>query len=279
MACLTPIRIRGKKKLPEGGYIVSGFNMVPCGKCVKCLLRRVNDWVIRLQHEDRHFGGGGLFVTLTYDKENCPLSPKGLKTTSKHDIQKFFKRLRKKTGKKIKYYVAAEYGSQTYRPHYHAIIFGATRSEVDTAWGLGSIHIGNVTSDSIAYSLKYISKDKLIPQFLGDDRQREFSLSSTNLGKSYLSDQMVKYHKNNLASYYTKEGGYLAPLPRYYRDRIFTETEKKLIFEGQQQKNLEKYNALVSYYGSHHEYYRIMGEYAREQKRLQKLKNFEHDKL
>lgn len=274
-----PIRIRAKKKLPDGeGYAISGFNMVPCGKCYKCKLRRVNDWVIRLQTEDRQYFGG-LFCTLTYDNENCPITPKKLKTVCKYDLQKFFKRLRKNTGKKIKYYAVAEYGSKTYRPHYHIIFFGVNAEDITNNWHSGHVHVGSVTEDSIAYSLKYILKDSQIPQFEGDDRTPEFRLSSQKIGISYLTRQKIQYHKANLASFYTKEGGYLAPLPRYYRDRIFDESEKKLIFEGMQDKNLTKYNQLIDYYGSHEEYYRIKGEQVRFHQFKHKLLKNESDTL
>lgn len=52
-------------------------------------------------------------------------------TVSKKDIQNFLKRLRKKIDnlnipqneKKIRYYIASEYGPTTLRPHYHGILF------------------------------------------------------------------------------------------------------------------------------------------------------------
>ena len=40
------------------------------------------------------------------------------------DFQKFMKRLRKHAGNNIRYYMGGEYGPTTWRPHFHACIFG-----------------------------------------------------------------------------------------------------------------------------------------------------------
>jgi len=59
------------------------------------------------------------FLTLTYNEENLKSD-----FIVKPDFQKFIKLLRYHTGRNIRYMVSYEYGSQTYRPHMHAIIFG-----------------------------------------------------------------------------------------------------------------------------------------------------------
>lgn len=272
MACITPIRIRAKRK-SDIGYIVSGFQMVPCGKCNKCKLKRVNDWVIRLLAEERT-SYGALFVTLTYAPEHVPLTAKGLMTIRKSDIQKFFKRLRFNTKSKIiKYYVAAEYGSQTFRPHYHAIIYNARADDIDKAWGLGETHFGTVTGDSIGYSLKYISKERQVPRFFGDDRQREFSLSSQNLGRSYLTPEMVEYHKDTLNNYIVKEGGYKAGLPRYYREKIFNQAEKDIINARIQARASVELQQNLSYYGDFATYHQAVFNYIIDQKRILREKH------
>lgn len=45
-------------------------------------------------------------------------------TLRKRDLQLFMKRLRFKFGDGIRFFAAGEYGSNTFRPHYHLIIFG-----------------------------------------------------------------------------------------------------------------------------------------------------------
>lgn len=198
--CTMPIRIRSRRKLKEVGeflYVatdgnwavqdgydyggVSGFQMVPCGKCIDCRNRRAADWALRLMAEERSYNGA-LFVTLTYAPEHANVTPNKLLTVCKRDVQLFIKRLRKAQGSDTvtKYYCAAEYGSRTKRPHYHLIMFGFNPEFIPDAWGLGTVDVSVASGAAVAYSLKYISKGKQIPAFKGDDRTPEFSLSSKN---------------------------------------------------------------------------------------------------
>ena len=148
----------------------------------------------------------------------------------------FMKRLRKfHRGVTLRYYAVGEYGSKTYRPHFHAIIFNLNPDMVERAWRnpdngepLGQVHIGDVTGASVAYTTKYMSKGKLIPVHANDDRIPEYSLMSKKLGSNYLTPQMVEYHQADLTrNYITLEDGHLIALPRYFRDKIYTEEQKR----------------------------------------------------
>lgn len=162
---------------------------VPCGKCPPCLKRRSNQWAFRLQQHEK-VSSSAIFLTLTYDNHSVPITDKGFMTLHKPDFQKFMKRLRKlhPKGKSLKYYAVGEYGSTNYRPHYHAILYNADitvedQSLLEQAWSLdgipiGHIHVGLVSGASIAYTVKYIHKGKLIPVHSNDDRLPEFSLMS-----------------------------------------------------------------------------------------------------
>lgn len=177
-------------------------------------------------------------------------------TLCKRDFQLFIKRLRFNTGvKTIKYYACGEYGSDTWRPHYHAIMYDVTEDSIEKAWGLGHIRIGTVTGASIGYTTKYICKDKRVPLHANDDRIPEFSLMSKNLGKNYVTPQMKKWHIENLASYVVVEGGYQKPLPRYYRDFIFNDDHKLKINAINQQRKNEQFDAQVHQAGSLDAYY------------------------
>lgn len=210
-----------------------------CGKCPYCKKRRVSSWVFRLLEEEK-VSSSSHFVTLTYDTRHIPISKKGRMTLNKKDWQLFMKRLRNTQSEKIRYYMAGEYGTKNYRPHYHAIIFNLQDiNAVQEAWQahepltgkksqIGSIYIGTVSGASIAYTAKYIDKDKQIPAYKGDDRVPEFSLMSNKLGLNYLTPQIVKWHKSDLSRMYcTLQGGIKIAMPKYYRDRIFTEDEKE----------------------------------------------------
>lgn len=113
-----------------------------------------------------------MFVTLTYDDKHLPADG-GL---NKQHFQKFMKRLRKRHGAPIRYFHCGEYGDETKRPHYHAILFGVDFSDkkawsrnaqgdtiyqsdtLDAIWGYGQCRIGSVTFETAAYTARYILK-------------------------------------------------------------------------------------------------------------------------
>lgn len=107
-------------------------------------------------------------------------------TLCKRDLQLFFKRLRKRTHEKIKYYAVGEYGTDNWRPHYHAIIFNAREDIILAAWNdggrtIGKVHFGSVTGASVGYTLKYMMKPCRIPMHARDDRVKEFAIMSKDL--------------------------------------------------------------------------------------------------
>lgn len=234
MKCVTPLIIDTKVPRWVDGELTQKVP-VPCGKCYACANKRVNDWVYRLEWERRR-SFSSYFITLTYNNENVPISKNGYMTCKIDHVQKFLKRLRKhEPDSNIKYYAASEYGSRTYRPHYHLIIFGVENIDnIRKAWTkkgkpIGAVHKGTVTSRSIAYTLKYIQKPSRIPIHKRDDRQKERSLMSKGLGDNYLSEPMKKYHKKNLGSVIIVEREYKMMLPRYYMDKIYDDEEKAAI--------------------------------------------------
>lgn len=231
--CLTPFH---KKSTGE---------VFPCSKCPDCIARRISAWSFRLQQEEKQ-SRSAHFITLTYATENLPFK-NGQQTLQKTDIQKFFKRLRKAHGKKhkpIKYYCAGEYGTRTHRPHYHVAIFNARIDLLQPAWALGSIHYGRVEPASIAYTLKYLSKSRQHKKPIG--KNPEFQLTSKGLGSNYLTTAMIKWHKSDLKQkmYCTLPDNKKISMPRYYKDKIYTDEERKIIsthFQQQQQIAHEKF--------------------------------------
>ena len=155
---------------------------VPCGKCWSCRLSKSRDWAIRCVHESK-MHKRNCFITLTYNDEHLPAD----RSVHKEELQKFFKRLRKRLGHKIRYFACGEYGTKNLRPHYHAIIFGTDfddkklwqqtqngdflyRSDtLEKAWSrngssMGFCTIGDVTFQSAAYVARYCMKKFNNPQ-------------------------------------------------------------------------------------------------------------------
>lgn len=256
--CITPFY---KKEPIRGSYMP-----LPCGKCPPCKKRRTSGWSFRLIKEGER-SNSALFLTLTYDTEYVPITKKGYMTLDLKDLQKFFKRLRKLSNEKIKYYAVGEYGSTKARPHYHVIIFNANKEHIELAWALdnrpiGSYHIGDVSSASIGYTLKYMCKQSKIPLHQNDDRKKEFAVMSKGLGKNYMTKQMINWHKNDLLNrmYVPIEDGKKIAMPRYFKDKIYTEIEKDKINEHMVKIGELEDEKLLQLYGSEYEKDRMQME-------------------
>lgn len=166
---------------------------INCGQCIDCKLQKAREWATRCmleakEHKDNYF------LTLTYDNEHLPITPKidmetgeiipneWVATLYPKDLEKFWKRLRDHWKRKhgvevgIRYYECGEYGEKKDRPHYHAIVFGLPindlkpdhkskrgnmnfiSEEIQKIWGKGIVAVGDVTWESCAYTARYITK-------------------------------------------------------------------------------------------------------------------------
>lgn len=143
---------------------------VPCGRCIGCRLEKSRQWAVRCFHEGQ-MHEEKIFLTLTYDDENLPY----MANLIRRDFQLFMKRIRKKLPN-VRVYYCGEYGENTNRPHYHAILFGwepedkipirglepedlaFTSEQLSKFWGLGLTEFSQVTFESCAYVSRYITK-------------------------------------------------------------------------------------------------------------------------
>jgi len=242
-------------------------NIVPCGKCVKCKRTRQNGWSFRLEQEMKQ-SQTAIMLTLTY--EDQPYSKNGFPTLIKKDLQDFWKRLRKYIKQHelyyteiidheehdiaLKYYACGEYGTNTLRPHYHAILFNLPLALVHNSgliaeqiWKKGHVHIAPSNTHTIFYVTKYISQPSWTPLLESDDRQPQFNTSSQDLGKNYLSPETVRYHVEGLIPYAYKNGKYIINLPRYYKDKIFSSYEKYKIRKQQEYERQINWEEFVNY--------------------------------
>jgi len=223
--CDFPIKVKVSKAAIRWAI---GYQDVPCRKCFKCIRRRTNDWVIRLT-EELKVSSSAFFVTLTYSDENLIYGDLAATLCREH-LKKYIRKVRKKCGKNIKYYACGEYGTKTKRPHYHVILFNASRGAAEYSWSdngemKGHVKIGNVTQSSMAYVAKYINKASY--EFAKNAGvEPEYSVMSKNLGVGYLKKHIVEWHRDDPESrliYVLKGRKY--PLPSYYKKKIFTEEE------------------------------------------------------
>lgn len=245
--CITPVplkmdTIKWKSRKPLSDIKGDTVN-VPCGRCIECRRSYVNQWIFRISNEYKACTTDkAYFLTLTYNDDNLYDPSNGLITDCgefnlnyKHH-QDYIKRLRKsyeKTEKHpIKYFTVGEYGDKSDRPHFHSIIFNADQQNIIDAWGRGNVHFGEVSEASIAYTLKYAVKRLARVYKRGykesqDSREKERALISRGLGASYLTTDIIKYYQNDITRSVRKEGGQMVALPRYYKQRIYTEAQQE----------------------------------------------------
>lgn len=192
------------------------------------------------------------FITLTYDDLHLPEDF----SLDKTHFQLFMKRFRKKHGGKIRYFMCGEYGDQTERPHYHAIIYGCDFPDktkhskgtqghqlyksktLDELWGLGLTWIGDVTHESCGYVARYCMK-----KVTGEMAQDHYARINPKTGEWYLLQPEYinmslkpgigagfyeKFKTDLYPSDYAVVKGKKLPVPKYY-DRQLEKSDPELL--------------------------------------------------
>lgn len=245
----------------------------PCQICNFCLQRRASDWAIRLHHHLKA-NINGYFLTLTYDQEHLPhvgntygrfVRPslhrkhlaqfhKLVKQYQNRLLRKLWKRegwtadiihLTLHTAYKVSYYAAPEYGSRTQRPHYHTLLFNIHPKVIrdivarGKVWKHGHVHLGNIADASIMYTTKYVIDRGEEWNDPTDNREKGKAMMSKGLGKTYLSKEMIAWHRED-TRFYTIINGIKKGLPRYYKDQIFTKAQRERLEEHFKQLSAQK---------------------------------------
>jgi len=183
MPCFRPVTCW---KPPDGGPVQFVEKRdhreieIPCGQCIGCRINRQQMWAFRCLAE-ASLHPSNWFATLTYSPERLP--PRG--ELRHRDWQLFAKRVRRSLGP-FRYLMCGEYGEQTQRPHYHALLFGLDIPDIDRfsvrrgypvfrseklsqLWGRGIVELGSVTPQSARYCSGYVLKDCSAPQVLDEE--------------------------------------------------------------------------------------------------------------
>lgn len=235
--------------------------LLPCGHCTGCKMQNASSWANRMEME-LPYHENAWFLTLTYDNEHVPWSyNQGLGvnkrtgeieienlTLNYEDMQKFWKRLRRwleyhnrNTGK-LMYYQAGEYGGQTHRPHYHAIVYDLPIKKeelkeykrkngviyyniewLEKIWGMGHVVITDATWKAMAYTARYTTKkiygkeSEKYYEELGVLPERCMMSKKPAIGKRYYEEHKDEiYAKDEIQ---LKNGRRTKP-PRYF-DKLF----------------------------------------------------------
>lgn len=213
------------------GEMIPIYMAVPCNKCVICRDKAARDWSTRAMCEAQTSNGYPLFVTLTYN-DHC-LPKNGVR---KKAAQNFLKRLRINLNRylgydvNLRFFLCAEYGSKSARPHYHALLYNfptldtlkRTLSIIEKSWSYvvtkkyadtlnsdykffdekakrwrvryGFVHLQLAQGGHVKYAMKYMRKDATIPKGSND----VFYLSSRKrgLGYQWLEQHIDEYYNN-----------------------------------------------------------------------------------
>lgn len=244
MQCIRPIKAsialdgsityRSKSAIP--GLI--GFQF-PCRKCLPCRLNIAREKAIRAVHEAEMHPDNNSFITLTYSDAHLSSSRLHLP-----DFQQFMQDLRDHVGyspeSRIGVMYTGEYGEQTKRPHWHAILFNYsppdlkkfrttergdhvfTSELIDEIWGKNDSskkpsEIGDVTIESAGYVARYAAK-KLVH---GQDQDHDFHPIHKTSSKNAIGRRWIeKYWKQTFNNGYVieKNSKQKLPIPRYYVD-------------------------------------------------------------
>lgn len=168
-------------------YVLKGGNW-PCGQCLPCLIKKRRTWSFRILEESKSHADS-VFVTLTYDDDNLPKDA----SLDPRDVQLWLKRVRRYVHPQlIRVFYVGEYGDTTFRPHYHAVLFGLDISHarnLHKIWGKCSPRRFTVTplSEAALERSQYISSYTVKKMTKKDDprlggRHPEFARMSLKNG-------------------------------------------------------------------------------------------------
>lgn len=147
-----------------------------------CRFNKRRLWTHRIQLESKQHAQS-VFVTLTFSDDHHP----GDGSLRVSHVQLFLKRLRKRTGDGVfRYFAVGEYGDETWRPHYHLVLFGlgtASEGDISDAWKFGFVDVRDLSPELCQYIAGYVVK-KLTkpddPKLMG--RTPEFARMSLKPG-------------------------------------------------------------------------------------------------
>lgn len=213
----------------------------------------------------QRYSDNAVFVTLTYADEHLPpvrWDEEGNWNidVSKDDIRLYHYRLRKALGpeksKRLKYFLVSEYGPSPTgvsvygainRPHYHVIYFNLDKCdyhEVTKAWNKGFTEFGDLTEGRVRYVSGYVIEKNFTP--IG--RLRPFTFISNGIGRDYV-DRVGSYNRGNLDRVYVPYHGKRLPMPRYYKEKLFTEFECKAFNQMCEERSEDLYNSDLVKFG------------------------------
>lgn len=230
-------------KLKDGRLL---YVPIECKECIECRKNKAREWHARLM-EDIKVNKNGIFVTLTFSNESLKKLSKDVKGRTDWETQNmiatravrlFLERWRKHTSKSPRHWLITELGHKnTERIHLHGIIWTNEKWRIKEHWQYGWIWDGNKKNEKIenyvngrtaSYITKYITK-----QDLDHVGYRPVILNSAGIGRAYTDGYNSKtnaYKPGETDEAYRTESGHKIKLPIYWRNKIYSEEERELLW-------------------------------------------------
>ena len=302
--CLYPRLIKNKKYVPNkknGGVIPDlpkimkdgkwvddeRVTIVPvgCGKCMECLKQKANNWRVRLLEEVKS-DNRGHFVTFTFSNESLvDLRDRYFKESgidgylldneiAKKAIRLFLERWRKEEGVSVKHWFISELGHEgTENVHLHGLIWTDKSGEyIRKKWNYGFIwdsveSDGYVNERTVNYIIKYCTKL--------DEKHKEYKpiiLCSKGIGGGYFNRidyKLNKFKGKKTDSSYKSSNGYRMGLPIYYRNKIYSDSEREVLWQLMLDEEVRYVDGVkISIEDNDDEYWRVLQSARKKNKRL-----------
>lgn len=220
---------------------------IGCGKCMECRNQKKREWTVRMMEEIKH-SRDGIMVTLTFSTESykelndeIDVNLTGYERDNQIAtlaVRRFLERWRKKFGKSVRHFLVTELGGEGYECiHMHGILFTKESKEtIRNIWKYGICQIGGrkeedrgyVTEKTVNYIVKYITKTDILHK-----EYKQKVLCSPGIGKQYVESAEIvwnKYKKGSTNESYRLRNGDRIALPIYYRNKIYSEQERELLW-------------------------------------------------
>lgn len=199
---------------------------IGCGQCIECRAKRVRDWWIRIEWENKTNPIRAKGVTFSFSEEALDkLGDKDANEVCSKAIRLFTKRWVKKYGKSLRYWLITELGHEnTERVHMHGLVWTEHYEDIENVWGYGNVKVEPMNDKTIPYLTKYALKpDKEHDGFIGKIH------CSKGIGKGFEDSETAKRLKRKgvEANEYIKTSkGLKINIPIYYRNKIWNENTR-----------------------------------------------------
>lgn len=260
--CLYPKLIKNRKytvNKKNGGDVPAvsdervKFVPIGCQNCIECRKQKARTWQVRLL-EDIKEHKNGKFISLTFSNRNYAKLAREIKLKgyeldneiATRATRLFLERWRKKYKTSLRHWLITEVGHNgTENIHLHGIVWtDIDLNEVERIWSYGYVWKGKnergkltnyVNERTINYIIKYVTKqDTIHPNY------KSRILTSPGIGNCYTTkgdykNNQFKAEKTNET--YRTRTGHKINLPVYWRNKIYTEEQRELLWLQKLDKN------------------------------------------